>query len=198
MTSSFSVALDFLIQTAFSLYLYALLLRFLLQITRADFRNPFCQFIVKVTQPAVAFVRRFVPGVGGMDWATLLIFYFVAVIKFLILYLLVYRLPLHPLGLLLLALADIIQLTLQFYFFAIVVFAVASWFTSTRNNPMLNILGQLTAPILRPLQHHIPPVAGFDLSPLIVLILIKLIEILLVTGLVGFAQGLSVGRLVGL
>ena len=63
----------YLIQTFLSLYLVAMLLRFLLQVVRADFYNPISQFLVKVTNPLVIPVRKVIPGFGGLDVGTLLL-----------------------------------------------------------------------------------------------------------------------------
>ncbi len=64
-------AVNFLVNTLFDLYLMVVLLRVWLQVARADFYNPFSQFIVKATQPVVAPLRRFIPSLGGWDTATI-------------------------------------------------------------------------------------------------------------------------------
>ena len=63
----------YLLQTLLSLYLIAMLLRFLLQVVRADFYNPISQFLVKITNPVVVPLRRVIPGFGGIDIASLLL-----------------------------------------------------------------------------------------------------------------------------
>jgi YggT family protein len=62
----------FLVDTLFHLYTLALLLRFLLQLVRADFRNPLSQALVKVTNPVLLPLRRVIPGVGGIDIASII------------------------------------------------------------------------------------------------------------------------------
>ena len=70
---AFNEILAYLIQTLLSLYLVAMLLRFLLQLVKADFYNPICQFLVKVTNPLVIPLRKVVPGLAGLDLASLLL-----------------------------------------------------------------------------------------------------------------------------
>src|SRR5210317_2220237 len=65
--------LGYLLQTVLSLYLLAMLLRFLLQVVKADFYNPISQFLVKITNPLVIPMRRILPGYGGIDLASLLL-----------------------------------------------------------------------------------------------------------------------------
>ena len=57
-------AMLFLINTAFSLLLMVVILRVWLQLVRADFYNPFSQFVVKATNPAVLPLRRLIPSTG--------------------------------------------------------------------------------------------------------------------------------------
>jgi YggT family protein len=64
---------NLMIQTFFNLFILALLLRLLLQLSKADFYNPVSQFLVKVTQPILAPVRRLIPSVGKWDSATVVV-----------------------------------------------------------------------------------------------------------------------------
>ena len=68
-----SNAAVYLIDTVFSLYMLLVMLRFLLQVVRADFYNPICQFIVKATNPPLRPLRRVIPGVGGIDLASVIL-----------------------------------------------------------------------------------------------------------------------------
>jgi len=65
--------LAFLVDTLFSLYIMAVMLRFLLQWVRADFYNPLSQFLVRITQPLLHPLRRLVPGWGGFDFSAVLL-----------------------------------------------------------------------------------------------------------------------------
>ena len=105
--------LGYLIQTAISLYMLAMLLRFLLQLVRADFYNPISQFLVKATNPVVVPLRRVIPGVGGLDLASLLLAVLLQLLAIVALILL-NNLPLpNPLVLILWAILGIVGLLFE-------------------------------------------------------------------------------------
>lgn len=170
-------AIHFLINTAFTLYLMVVLLRFWLQLVRADFYNPFSQFIVKATNPLVIPLRRILPSLGKLDTATLLLAYVIATAKLLVLQLLfsgtVQIVPSLILGIFLL-----LKETLSLIFWVLLIRAIMSWVSQGRN-PMEYVFQQLTEPFLAPIRRVIPPMGGLDLSVVIALIALKFIEILL-------------------
>jgi YggT family protein len=170
-------AIHFLINTAFTLYLMVVLLRFWLQLVRADFYNPFSQFIVKVTNPVVLPLRRVIPSLGKLDTATLVIAYLLATAKFIVLQLVfassVHIGPSFILGGLLL-----IKEALNLIFWVLLIRAIMSWFSQGRN-PMEYVFQQLTEPFLAPIRRILPPMGGLDLSVLVALIALKFLEILL-------------------
>lgn len=170
-------AIHFLINTAFTLYLMVVLLRFWLQLVRADFYNPFSQFVVKATNPLVIPLRRILPSLGKLDTATLLLAYLLATAKFITLQLLfsgtVQLVPSFILGGILL-----LKETLSLIFWVLLVRAIMSWVSQGRN-PMEYVFQQLTEPFLAPIRRVIPPMGGLDLSIVIALIALKFIEILL-------------------
>jgi YggT family protein len=169
----------YLIQTALSIYLLAMLLRFLLQLVRADFYNPICQFLVKITNPLVVPMRRLIPGLGGIDLASLLL----AVL--LQLACITAMLLLHGLGLpnifLLLAwsLLGVIALLVNIYFFALLAMIILSWVAPGSNHPAIYLLYQITEPVMAPFRKALPPMGGMDFSPILVFILINVLQIAL-------------------
>lgn len=170
-------AIHFLINTAFTLYLMVVLLRFWLQLVRADFYNPFSQFVVKATNPLVIPLRRILPSLGKLDTATLLLAYLLATAKLITLQLLfsgtVQIVPSFILGGLLL-----LKETLSLIFWVLLIRAIMSWVSQGRN-PMEYVFQQLTEPFLAPIRRVIPPMGGLDLSIMIALIALKFLEILL-------------------
>ncbi len=159
----------FLIDTLFDLYIIVLMLRFLLQQVRADYYNPVSQFIVKATSPVVMPVRRIVPGFGGIDVATvLLIIAFICIKVVLVSALQGYSVSF--VGLLLYSVHEFLTLAINVYMFAIIIQAILSWVNPDPYNPVYSLLSSITAPLLRPVQRMMPPMGGFDLSPLVVLI----------------------------
>ena len=169
----------YLIQTFLSLYLVAMLLRFLLQLVRADFYNPISQFLVKITNPLVLPVRKVVPGYGGMDLASLLLALLIqalAIVTLLALY--GAGLP-GVLQLLVWSVLGLIGLLVNIYFFAILAMIILSWVAPGSNHPAIYLLYQLTEPVMAPVRKLLPAAGGIDFSPILVFILINVIQIAL-------------------
>jgi YggT family protein len=172
----------FLLQALFGLYILAVLLRFLLQWARADFYNPLVQFLVKLTNPPLLPLRRYIPGFMGLDMAAVVLMLGLQVLELLLVFGLRGQGISLP-GVLLLALATLLGLLLDVLFWAVIVQAVLSWFNPDFRQPAVRLLYQLTEPVLRPARRLLPPIAGLDLSPLMVLIVFQLCQILLLAPL---------------
>lgn len=171
-------ALIFIVRTLTDLYLLTLLLRFLMQWVRASHYNPFAQFVFKVTSPLVIPARRVLPSIAGLDTPTLAV---LVVLECLFTWLLVWLMgvPLPVPELLFYALLRLVSLTLWFYTGALIVYVILSWFGDRGVNPMAALLGQLVEPVLRHARRLLPPIGGFDLSPLIVILLMQAVMIAL-------------------
>ncbi len=165
-------ALLFLTRTLLDLYLLAYLLRFILQWMRVDFYNPFSQFIVRATNPLVIPARRVIPAAGGIDLATLVV---VVLLQLATTYLLLLIVGVSPdlLSLLRLAGLRLVSSILWLYFVTILLYVILSWVSPGGRSAVNAMLSTLNAPLLRPVRRVIPPIAGLDLSPLIVLIAIQ-------------------------
>ena len=159
----------FLIDTLFSIYIAIMLLRFILQQVGADFYNPISQFIVKATQPLVVVARRFIPSIKKIDTATLVLALTLIALK-LVLLLSIAGYPINGLQLLVRGLHDLVSLTFDIFIVALFIQAILSWINPDPYNSISNLLRSLTAPVLRPIQKHIPAIGGIDLSTLIALI----------------------------
>jgi len=171
-------ALIYIIDVMLGLYATAVLLRFLLQWTRASFYNPLAQAIVRLTNPLLLPLRRLIPGWRGLDLAALLLTFLIQLLNVAIVcWLLDFPLAAGPL--LWWTLLRIIYLLIMLFTFTILIEAVLSWLSQARAGPGANLLWSINAPILRPLRRHIPPVAGLDFSPLIALVALQAINIAL-------------------
>ncbi len=168
----------FLIDTLFHLYTVALLLRFLLQVVRANFYNPFSRALVQLTDPVLQPLRRVIPGVGGIDVAAIVAMVLVKLIG-IWLVLLVSGMPYTPVALLAATVYQLVDLVLLTYIVTIVIQALISWINPGVHNPVMSLLHQLNAPLLRPARRIIPPFGGLDLSPLFVLIALQFCRLLL-------------------
>ncbi|MCB1678567.1 MAG: YggT family protein [Halioglobus sp.] len=169
----------YLLQTLLSLYLLAMLLRFLLQLVRADFYNPISQFLVRITNPLVLPVRRAVPGVAGLDISSLLLALLLQLAGIAAL-LLLNNLGLPNIGLLLAWSAlGVVGLLVNIYFFALLAMIILSWVAPGSRHPAVFLLYQLTEPVMAPFRRALPPMGGIDFSPILVFILINVIQIAL-------------------
>ena len=169
----------YLLQTLLSLYLLAMLLRFLLQLVRADFYNPISQFLVRITNPLVLPVRRAVPGVAGLDISSLLLALLLQLAGIAAL-LLLNNLGPPNIGLLLAWSAlGVVGLLVNIYFFALLAMIILSWVAPGSRHPAVFLLYQLTEPVMAPFRRALPPMGGIDFSPILVFILINVIQIAL-------------------
>lgn len=169
-------SVNFLINTLFDLYIMVVLLRIWLQVSRADFYNPFSQFIVKATQPIVAPLRRIIPSIGGWDMATILFAFIVAAVKAVTLTLLVGA-QFNPIVVLISASVILITAVFKLIFWVLILRAILSWVSQGRN-PIEAVMIQLSEPLLAPIRRFIPPMGGLDLSMIVVLIALQFVEML--------------------
>jgi len=186
----FSEAGIFLVSTVFDLYILVVALRFLLQMVRADFYNPVSQFIVTLTNPPLRYMRRWIPGYAGIDWACLILLLGVQVLELALVSLIGGQSPSIP-GLLVLSFANLIRLCIYILMFAIIVQVIISWVAPGAYNPWTVLLYRLTDFILRPARRLLPPVSGVDFSPWLVLVALQLGIILIVKPLLRFGYILS-------
>ncbi|MCW8880079.1 MAG: YggT family protein [Kangiellaceae bacterium] len=163
-----------LFSALFSLYASIILLRFFLQYFRADYYNPLSQLIVKATDPLVKPLRKIIPGFGGLDIASLVLVWLVLLVKQILIIAIVGSLSqVSPVALLLYSLIDVALSAVGLFIFLIIVRAISSWFMPPGSyNPILAVFGQLTEPLLGRIRRLLPAMQGFDLSPLIALLLL--------------------------
>jgi len=170
-------AINYLLKFAFDTVIMILVLRVWLQLVRADFYNPFSQFIVKVSNPLVIPLRRVIPGVGGVDLATIILAYVCATLTFIIIPL-INGGSIDIISAVYLGLIYLIKQTGILLFIIMLVMALMSWVVQGYN-PTQMIFHQLTAPVLAPIRRIIPSIGGLDLSVLIVFLLLNVLNILL-------------------
>ncbi len=162
----------FLIDTSVSLYLFALMLRFLLQWAEADFYNPISQFLVKLTHPPLRYMRRLIPSVRRIDTASLVLMLLLqAVADYLVFAL--QQITATPLSLLLVAVGQLLELLYNILFYSILISVVLSWVAPRGYNPAIKLLYDLTEPLLGFFRRLLPPMGGIDLSPLVALIALQ-------------------------
>jgi len=175
----FSEILNYLLQTALGLFLFAVLLRLLLQLARADFYNPLSQFVVRVTNPVLLPLRRLIPSVGRLDTASLVLAVGVQTVAIMAaLALMGYR-PANLLVLPVWSVLGVASLVVNVFFFAILGLIIFSWIAPNSYHPALALLHQLTEPVMGPFRRLLPAVGGLDLSPILVFVVINVLDKLL-------------------
>jgi len=169
-------AFNFLIDTLFDLYIMVILLRVWLQLARADFYNPFSQFVVKATQPVVGPLRGFIPAIGSLDTATVVFAIAVAALKAIVLTLM-FGAGVDLLVALISAVIIVITSAFKMLTWVLIIRAILSW-VSQGHNPIEAVMHQLTEPLLSPIRSRLPAMGGLDLSMVVVIVGIQFLEIL--------------------
>ncbi len=179
--------LIFLIEVVFGLYVTVVLLRFLFQLFGVDFYNPICRLVVKITNPPLRFLRPIVPGIGKIDVSSIILMLTVQYVSFILITLIIGA-KFLPVALLALSAVEIINHTFNIFIFSVIILAIFSWISSPyQYNPVVQILHQLTQPVMRPIQKLMPPVSGIDLSPMLALIGLFFFKLLIIPPLRGLA-----------
>lgn len=176
-----------LVDTVFGLAMLALLLRILMQAARADFYNPICQFIHRLTEPVLAPLRRAVPPLGRIDSGAVLLLLALSWLRYLILKLVIGGsvMPFIAIAnagagaLLLAAVAYVLTLLVMLWFWLLLISIVLSWIQPANRSPAIPLVFQLTEPLLAPFRRLLPQM-GLDLSPLFAFLALQLARLLLV------------------
>lgn len=168
----------FLVETLFSLYIGAILVRFLLAWSRANFYNPLSQFLVKITNPVLIPLRRMIPAIGKLDTAAIVLALGLTIIQvFLLLGLMgkdanIFNVTLY-------SVFELLRTVIHIYIFAMIIQAIMSWVGNTYGNPLADLLNSLTEPLLRPIRKMVPVIGMVDLSPMVAILLLYIVLILL-------------------
>ncbi len=191
-----NTAAIYILQTLGSLYLLIVLLRFILQLVRADFYNPLSQFIVRATKPLLNPLRRIIPGFGGIDLASLVLAILIQlVLMILILMLMGYGVGGFIMQLLIWSIIAVTSLFLKVFFFALIISVILSWVAPGSYNPGAQLVNQICEPPLMPFRKLLPNLGGLDLSPIFAFLALKLIDMLVINNLAamtGMPQQLSI------
>ncbi|BBT14329.1 hypothetical protein WP8S17C03_03780 [Metapseudomonas otitidis] len=188
MTGLASAAI-YVIQTLGSLYLLVVLLRFILQLVRADFYNPLSQFVVRATKPLLNPLRKIIPGLGGLDLASLVL---AVLLQWLLMIVVVLLMGANPLGalpqLLVWSVISITSLFLKVFFFAMIISVILSWVSPGSYNPGAQLVNQICEPLLAPFRKLLPNLGGLDISPIFAFIALNLLDRFVIGGLAAMTQ----------
>lgn len=167
------------LQIISTFYLTIVLLRFLLQLARADFYNPICQFVVKATNPLLRPLRKVIPGWGGIDGAALVLAILVQTVTFLLILTAISGgLPaINPLTLLAWSVVTVLGLIIKIYFWSVLAVVLISWVAPGSAHPAIQLIAQLTEPVMRPVRNVMPALGGLDLSPIVVFLILNVLTV---------------------
>lgn len=186
--------LVFLIDTAFDIFLYILVFRFLIASAGGDNHEPIVQFISRATSFITTPVRKFIPDYKGVEVGTLVIIFLVALLKSLLRIIIPFSISSFVnlfIGIVIMAFGFSLLIFGQAFFYLILFQAIISWIQP--GLPLNRILTRITSPVLKPFQKLIPPISGIDFSPLVPLILIQLLNIMVVSSIISTGQAFAIG-----
>lgn len=178
-----NTAAIYVLQTLGSLFLLIVLLRFVLQLVRADFYNPLSQFAVRATQPLLKPLRRIIPSLFGLDMSSLLLAILVQMLVMGLTLLLAYGTTGNPLQLLIWSIIGVTALFLKIFFFALIISVILSWVAPGSHNPGAELVNQICEPTLIPFRRILPNLGGLDISPILAFMVLKLLDMLVITNL---------------
>ena len=173
-------AAQILIEFIFSILVGLVVLRVLLQLVRANFHNPICQFLYKVTNPVLMPLRRIIPAWRRVDIAGIVLAWLLLLLKRVLIFAMVTSLP---------SFAGLVVIVL----ILVIVRVILSFVSNDSYHPVVPLVFQLTEPILKPVRKRMPALGGLDLSPMIVLLAIFLLQALLVAPLLDLGLRLGSG-----
>ena len=179
-----------LITFVFGMLIAIVVARVLLQLVRANFYNPICQFLYKLTNPLLIPLHRAVPNWRNLDIAGVLLAWLLCALEWLLLLALAGRMP-GMAGLALVALGELVDFALVFVFAVILVRAVLSFLSVERSNPVVPLLYQLSEPVLRPFRRFMPALGGIDFSPALAGLALMLARVLVAMPLRDFGLQLA-------
>ncbi|WP_462380766.1 YggT family protein [Pseudomonas sp. Marseille-QA0892] len=176
--SGLNEALIYVIQTLGSFYLLIVLLRFILQLVRADFYNPLSQFIVRATHPLLKPMRRVIPSLGSLDLSSLILAIIVQLLLMaVVVVLMTGSMPAEfLLPMLVWSILAITSLFLKIFFFALIISVILSWVAPASHNPAAQLVQQICEPFLAPFRRFLPNLGGLDISPIFAFMAINLID----------------------
>lgn len=170
--------LIYIIDTVGKLYIAAVLLRFLLQMAHANFYNPISQFIVKITHPLLRPVRRVIPNIGKQDFASIVLAFLLTIVLYIVEFTLIGLITQKNvvLAILLNSFFGFINIFFYIIYGILLGCVILSWIAPDSRAPAASLIRELGEFILAPIRRIIPPIGIFDISPMVALLLLAIID----------------------
>ena len=180
-------ALSFTIETIVGLYLTAVILRFLFQLLQVDFRNPVSRFIITATNPPLKILRRYIPGLYGIDLSAAALILMIGFIKTgLLLAISGYKFNIA--ATLMITIAEVLTTITWTCIIVILGSAILSWVAPMSQHPAARLINSMSHPLISPFRKILPPIQGIDLSPLLALLALNLIQRLVILPITDFGR----------
>lgn len=178
----------YLISTVGGLVLFVLVIRLFMQLAKIESIHPTVDNMIKGLDPFIKTVQGYLPS-SSVELALVVMLMLVELIKLTCLYLISFGSAPSVLSLLIMTLAEGSQMLLSFCLYAVIADAVISWIPSLQGGPITSMLKVITNPILSPIRQYVTKDVkiGFDLSPIVAILLLQLIDMALVSPLIGYA-----------
>jgi len=178
----------FVVQSLVSFYLIIVLLRFVLQLVKANFYNPLSQFAVRATHPLLKPIRRVVPSLFGLDMSSLLLAVIIQALLMAFVMQLTYGTIFDVPHLLTWALIGILSLFLKIFWVAMIIMVIVSWIAPGTQNPAAELAYQISEPVLAPFRRIIPSLGGMDISSIFAFLAIQVVQSYFMPQLAGWVQ----------
>lgn len=182
-----NTAAIYILQTLGSLYLLIIMLRFILQLVRADFYNPLSQFAVRATQPLLKPIRRVIPSVFGLDTSSLILSIVIQALLMAFVLMVTYGTFGDIPHLLMWAVIGVTSLFLKIFWVAMIVMVIVSWIAPGSHNPAAELAYQISEPVLAPFRKLVPNLGGLDISPIFAFLAIQVIQSFVMPPLAAYA-----------
>lgn len=166
----------YIISSLGSVYLTFVVLRFLLQLFRADYYNPISKVVVRLTNPLLIPLRKVIPGFFGIDFAGIVLALLIQALIIQVILLLVGFGFINPLVLLSWAFVGVIALVITLYYWGILIVIIASWVAPFSSHPALTLLREVIEPVMAPFRKIIPAIGGLDLSPMVLIMVLHVLK----------------------
>ena len=187
----------YLIQNVGSLVLILIVFRGMLHVSRANFYNPISQMVVKLTNPLLYPLRRILPVMGRIDWAVIALSIIlqsailggIAVVAGDI-----WTIPSLPV-LVIWGAIGVLALLTNIYFFFLILMIIVSWVAPRHQHPAIELIWQISEPVMSPARALLPNMGGIDFSPILIFIGINVFQIALrhMAAATGLPTGLVMG-----
>lgn len=198
MSQNFASAGVYLIQTLMGLFILIVCLRLLIQAVRADFYNPISQGVIRLTDPILKPMRRYIPSYRNIDLSAIILALALQMLQITLILLLIGSAIPNPLTQLLWSILGLGSLILNIYYFALIIMVIVSWVAPHGNHPAITLIYQIVEPVCAPARRLLPPMGGLDLSIILVFVTITLIDSFLVIPPLQILLGVPSGLMFGL